>query len=433
MLQPGGTFESFRVWELLFDGTDRERRGLAMRRMYRLVAPWTCENPLMFHKTTSKPADIRAAIEQCRETGFELVIMSFGSRFNLESKDPAYRALYKGLADEARAAGIALGGYSLMSSRSAGVKADNVHNPKPVFGVAPCLCSRWGRDYLDTLASFMAEAGFGVFENDGPFPGDFCAATNHPYHSGKADSVWKQWRAQSDLYRFCRAHGIYVNQPDGYFLEGGNKTGGGYRETNWSLPRRYQVLIERQNVYDNNWTRNTSMHWMFVPLSQYHGGGAAATIEPLSEHLDHYSARFANLLGAGIQACWRGPRLYDTPETLALVKKWVGFYKRNRRVLDGDMIHLRRPDGRDWDGWIMVDPTPVKGMRAIASLFNPLDEPIRRRVVLPLYYAGLSGKAEIAVGDDAAFVPVALDARCRAEVEVSIPANGNIRVYAKSR
>ena len=432
VLQPGGTFESFRVWELLFDGTDRERRGLAMRRMYRLVAPWTCENPLMFHKTTSKPADIRAAIEQCRETGFELVIMSFGSRFNLESKDPAYRALYKGLADEARAAGIALGGYSLMSSRSAGVKADNVHNPKPVFGVAPCLCSRWGRDYLDTLASFMAEAGFGVFENDGPFPGDFCNATNHPYHSGKADSVWKQWRAQSDLYRFCRAHGIYVNQPDGYFLEGGNKTGGGYRETNWSLPRRYQVLIERQNVYDNNWTRNTSMHWMFVPLSQYHGGGAAATIEPLSEHLDHYSARFANLLGAGIQACWRGPRLYDTPETLALVKKWVGFYKRNRRVLDGDMIHLRRPDGRDWDGWVMVDPTPGKGLRAIASLFNPLDEPIRRRVVLPLYYAGLSGKAEIAVGDDAAFVPVALDARCRAEVEVSIPANGNIRVYAKS-
>ena len=432
VLPPGGAFESFRVWELLFDSTERERRGLAMRRMYRIIAPWTSENPLMFHKTTARPEDVRAAIEQCRQTGFELVIMSFGSRFNMESRDPAYRALYKGLADEARAAGIALGGYSLTSSRSAGVKADNVHNPRPRFGVAPCLCSRWGRDYLDALASFMAEAGFGVFENDGPFPGDFCDATNHPYHSGKADSVWKQWRAQSGLYRFCRSRGIYVNQPDGYFLEGGNKTGGGYRETNWSLPRRYQVIIERQNVYDNNWTRNTSMHWMFVPLSQYHGGGAAATIEPLSEHLDHYSARFANLLGAGIQAIWRGPRLYDTPETLATVKRWVDFYKRNRRVLDGDMIHLRRPDGRDWDGWVMVDPTPGEGMRAIASLFNPLDEPIRRRVVLPLYYAGLSGRAEVAVGDGAAFVPVTLDASCRAEVEVSIPANGNIRVYVKS-
>ena len=430
-LKPGATFESFRVWELLFDSTERERRGLAMRRMYRIVAPWTCENPLMFHKTTAKPEDIRNAIEQCRQTGFELIIMSFGSSFNLESTDPAYRARYKTLADEARAAGIALGGYSLTSSRSAGDRSDNVLNPSPRFRVAPCLASRWGRNYLDTLASFMAEAGFGVFENDGPFPGDFCNATNHLYHTGREDSVWKQWRAQSDLYRFCRSHGIYVNQPDGYFLEGGNKCGGGYRETNWSLPRHFQVLIERQNVYDNNWTRNTSMHWMFVPLTQYHGGGAAATIEPLAEHLDHYSARFANLLGAGIQACWRGPRLYDTPETLAMVKRWVDFYKRNRRVLDGDMIHLRRPDGRDWDGWIMVDPVPGDGVRAIASLFNPLDTPIRRRITFPLYYTGLSGKAEIAVGEGAAYTPVALDGMCRASLDIDLPAHGNVRVMVK--
>ena len=431
-LKPGETFETFRVWELLFDSTERERRGLAIRRMYRIVAPWTCENPLMFHKTTSRPEDIREAIRQCRDTGFELIIMSFGSRFNLESRDPKYRALYKQLADEARAAGIALGGYSLTSSRSAGTPADNVHNPKPRFGRGPCLCSRWGHDYLDALASFMDEAGFGVFENDGPFPGDSCSATNHPYHAGEADSVWRQWRAQSDLYRFCRAKGIYVNQPDGYFFEGGNKTGGGYKETNWSLPRAYQLVIERQNVYDNNWTRNTSMHWMFVPLTQYHGGGAAATIEPLSKHLDHYSGRFANLLGAGIQALWRGKRLYDTPETLAMVKKWVDFYKRNRRVLDGDMIHLRRPDGRDWDGWVMVDPMPGDGMRAIASLFNPLDKPIQRRIVLPLYYAGLSGNAEVAVGDGAPFKTFALDAACRTAVDVEIPANGNIRIYVRT-
>ena len=123
--------------------------------------------------------------------GFELIIMSFGSRFNLESKNTKYRALYKQLADEARAAGIALGGYSLTSSRSAGMPADNVQNPKPRFGRGPCLCSRWGHDYLDALASFMDEAGFGVFENDGPSPGDSCSATNHPYHAGEADSVWR--------------------------------------------------------------------------------------------------------------------------------------------------------------------------------------------------------------------------------------------------
>ncbi|MBR4172525.1 MAG: hypothetical protein IKR48_12820 [Kiritimatiellae bacterium] len=433
-IKPDETFESFRVWELVFDTTERERRGLSLRRMQRIIAPWTSENPLMFHnKIRATPENVRNAIEQCKATGFEVVIMSFGSGFNLESKDPNYRAQYKALADEARAAGIALGGYSLTSSRNAGTLTDNVQNPHPRFRRGPCLASRWGHDYLATLASFMEEAGFGIFENDGPYPGDWCSATNHPYHSGKEDSIWTQWRAQSDLYRFCRAHGVYVNQPDGYFLEGGSKTAGGYRETNWSLPRDLQVLIERQNVYDNSWSWNTSMHWMFVPLAQYHGGGDAATVEPLSKNLAHYSSRFANLLGAGVQACWRGPRLYDTPETLAMVKKWVKFYKDNRRVLDGDMIHLRRADGRDWDGWIMVDPTPGDGLRAIASLFNPLNQPIKRGITLPLYYAGLSGEAEIAVGDEAEFKTVSLDPACKISLDVEIPANGHLHIFCRKR
>lgn len=431
-LEPGATFESFRLWEVVFDTSERERRTLAIRRMYRVVAPWTCENPLMFHKTTARENDIREAVRQCKETGFELVIMSFGSGFNLESTEKAYRERYHKLAREAAAQGVAIGGYSLTSSRGAGDPRDNVRCPNPAFGRGPCLASKWGRSYLETLKSFMKEAEFGVFENDGPYPGDTCEATNHAYHAGKADSVWKQWRAQGDLYRFCRENGIYVNQPDGYFMEGGSKSAGGYREANWSLPRDYQLVIERQNVYDNNWTRNTSMHWMFVPLTQYHGGGKAATIEPLSEHLDHYSARFANLLGCGAQACWRGPRLYDTPETLAMVRKWVAFYKENRRILDGDMIHLRRPDGRDWDGWLMIDPDPGKGLRGIASLFNPTAKPLKRDVTLPLYYTGAKGKAKIAVGDGAEAKTYALDALGKATVAVEIPANGWLHVFVST-
>ena len=52
-IAPGATFESLRIWEVAFDSTERERRGLALRRMYRIVAPWTCENPVFFHKTES--------------------------------------------------------------------------------------------------------------------------------------------------------------------------------------------------------------------------------------------------------------------------------------------------------------------------------------------------------------------------------------------
>ena len=38
---------------------------------------------------------------------------------------------------------------------------------------------------------------------------------------------------------------MYLNVPDNYFLAGSNKTGMGYRETNWSLPRDQQHVHAR--------------------------------------------------------------------------------------------------------------------------------------------------------------------------------------------
>ena len=423
-IEAGRSLSSHRGWFLAFDSTERERRGLAVRRAYRTLAPWTDENPLIFHLTKgASPDAVREGIRQCAETGFESLIMSFGCGFNMESTDPAYRRRYRELSKEAQTKGIALGGYSLTFSRNAGNLADNVQNPKPRFGRGPCLGAKWGMDYLANLKSFMEEAEFGIFENDGPYPGDTCSATNHPGHRGVADSFWVQWQAQSDLYKFCRSHGIYVNQPDYYFLNGGNKTGMGYKEVNWSLPREYQPLVERQNIFDGSWHKSTSMGWMFVPLAQYHGGGTAATVEPLEQNLAHYDLRFADTIGAGVQACWRGPRLFDTEKTLATVRKWVRFYKDHRRVLTGDLIHLRRADGRDWDGWVKVDPQAEE--KAIAFLFNPTTEPVEREIRLPLYYSGLKDLARVSINGAKPF-EVPLDRECRAAVKFRIPAEGYV-------
>ena len=237
------------------------------------------------------------------------------------------------------------------------------------FGNSPCLGSRWGQDYFRKLRQFFEKTGAGVLEHDGSYPGDVCASTAHPGHRGYDDSQWTQWTEVRDFYRWCRARGIYLNVPDWYFLSGSSKTGMGYRETNWSLPREQQEIVERQNVYDGTWEKTPSMGWMFVPLTEYHGGGAAATIEPLAEHLAHYETRLANLFGAGVQACYRGPRLYDTEATRAVVRKWVAFYKAHRAILDSDVVHLRRPDGRDWDGLLHVNPDqPTRGL---AVIHNP--------------------------------------------------------------
>jgi hypothetical protein len=389
----GEKFETFRTFELLLDSSDRERRTLAQRRMYRTIAPWTAENPLMFHKVQSDPKAIRDAIEQAHEVGFEMVIMSFGSGFNLESTAPQYRETYKQLAAEAKARGIALGGYSLLASRGAADGKDNTQGAPRMFGVMPCLGTQWGRDYLHNIFDFMKSAGLTVFENDGSYPGDCCAAKDHPFHRGLADSQWVMWRAMTDFYKQCRAEGIFLNVPDWYFLAGSNKCGMGYRETNWSLPREQQEIIERQNIFDGTWSKTASMGWMMVPLSQYHGGGAAATIEPLHEHLDHYETRFANLLGAGVQACYRGPRLYDTEETKQAVKKWVRFYKQHRAILDSDIIHLRRADGRDLDYILHVNPSLQE--KGFLMVYNPRPEEVSKTLTIPLYYTGLTDKAHV--------------------------------------
>jgi len=434
----GGTWESFRAFELLRDSTDRERRGLAECRLWRTIAPWTQENPIYIHGLTAKPEAVKLAVDQCAEVGFEMNILTFGSSFDAENTNAAYRAQMKELADYAAAKQVALGGYDLLASRSVPGAAQAISQltDKPAgrkdgarFGQTPCLATDWGAAHFQRIKDLFAATGLTVLENDGSYPGDFCAATNHSGHAGFADSQWEQWGKIRDFYRWCRGEGIYLTVPDWHFLNGSSKTAMGYVENNWSLPRAEQEIIERQNIYDGTWEKTPSMGWMFVPLTEYHGGGAAATIEPLKNHLEHYETRLADLFGAGVMAAYRGPRLYDTDETKLVVKRWVSFYKQHRAILDSDIIHLRRPDGRDWDGLLHVNVLlPTRGL---AMLYNPLPQEIHRTITLPVYYAGLAGSARWRVGDGS-WQTSQLDARQRAVIEVTIPARGRIAVFIEA-
>ena len=396
----GGTFESFRAFELVYDSTDRERNGLALRRMYRAIAPWVTENPLMMHVRYADRESVKTAIDQCADVGFEMVILTFGSGFNIEDDSASYLEQMKEYAAYARERGIEIGGYSLLASRRIKPDSDNALNPETgtifgqTFGTAPALASDWGREYFRKLYQFFEQTGFALLEHDGSYPGDLDAMPRPPIQKGAADSRWVQWRIITDFYKWCRARGVYLNVPDYYYLSGSNKCGMGYRETNWSLPRHQQVIHTRQNIHDGTWEKTPSMGWMFVPLTEYHGGGAAATIEPLRDHLNHYELMLASNLALGVQACYRGPRLYDGEETRALVRKWVGWFKEYRDILESDLIHGRRADGRDIDWMLHVNPAlPRKGMLIV---FNPLDEPVTGRSLrVPLYYTGLTDVASI--------------------------------------
>ncbi|MCP4093318.1 MAG: hypothetical protein GY747_07705 [Planctomycetes bacterium] len=419
----GETFRSFRVFELAQDSTDRERKGLARRQMYRTIAPWVTENPLMMHIRSADPTAVKLALDQCEAVGFEMAILTFGSGFNIESEDPAYLAQLKELADYAHERGIQLGGYSLLASRRISKQHDVVDKETgetghAFFGNSPCLESEWGQEYFQKLYDFYEKTGFDLLEHDGSYPGDFCASTSHPGHSGYDDSQWLQWVKIRDFYQWCREQGVFLNVPDFYVLAGSNKTGMGYRETNWSLPRAWQPLHGRQNVYDGTWEKTPTMGWMFVPLTQYQGGGAAATIEPLKDHLDAYESHLAYNLGFGVQACWRGPRLFDSPQTEALVKKWVDFYKQHRAILESDLLHLRRADGRDLD--YMMHVNPRLGEKALLMVFNPLAETRTKTIRVPLYYTGLSTTTKVSQ-EGATFKRMKVNRDYSVGLEVTVP------------
>lgn len=397
-LNANETFRSPHSFELLLDGYDKERNGLAVRKMYRTVAPWTTENPIFMHLVSRTDDQVYTAIDQCAETGYEALILSFGSHINIEDISAANVEKMKKMADYAHERNIQIGCYSLFSSRKISPETD-VINPltgKPggaFFGNAPCLASEWGIDYIRNLKYMYTQTGFDIFENDGPYPGDVCASTSHPGHEGLHDSQWKQMNMQKELYRWCNEHGIYVNAPDWYFLDGTHKIALGYREVNFSLSRDQQKILNRQNIYDGTWFKTPSMGWGFVPLTAYHGGGADAVLEPLNEHLKDYEQLMVQYYGAGIQACYRGPRLYDTDETKVVVQNVISWYKKYRDILNSDIIHLRRADGRDWDGFMHVNPDLKE--KAFLLVFNPLDKPVEKEISIPLYYSGLTDRAMV--------------------------------------
>jgi len=426
-LASGANYKSIRSYELLLDSYDRERNGLARRKMYRTIAPWTTQNPIFMHLISTDPVKVKSVIDQCAETGYEMVILSFGSGLNMEDASDANIRKFKELADYAHSKGIKLGGYSLFSSRRIDDENDVIDpvtglpDKGAFFGHAPCLASEWGISYVKSLKKFISETGFDLLEHDGPYPGDVCASTKHPGHKGLDDSQWVQMQMQQEFYQWLNARGVYINAPDWYFLDGSHKIALGYREVNFSLSREQQKILNRQNIFDGTWDKIPSMGWGFVPLTKYQGGGNEAVLEPLSEHLKDYKQLMMQYYGAGIQACYRGPRLYDTDATKKVVIETINWYKQYRDILNSDIVHLRRPDGRDWDGIMHVNP--ALAIKGLVMLYNPLKASISRKIKLPLYYAGLTKAAKVSVENGKTII-YSLSRDYTIEITVQLPAEG---------
>ena len=174
------------------------------------------------------------------------------------------------------------------------------------------------RGYLELWAD---DGGLTAFELDGPYGGGVCASENHTHHHGALDSVFSQGRQTEALLTWLVTKGSFVNQPDNYFYYGGSKTGLGYSEDQYSLPRWEDLTVSRAGMHDDLYHLLPTQGWMQVPLVDYHGGGDEAAFEALSDHPEAFEMALAQYMGYGVAACWRGPELFDSDATKAIVDK----------------------------------------------------------------------------------------------------------------
>jgi hypothetical protein len=392
-------FVSFRALELLQDSTESERYSLGVRRITRLLAPWVLENPIFFH-STSPFIGFQTQIDQLASVGFEMLIFSFGTAFDLETATPAFKALVKSEVEYANSKGIEVGGYDLIvQDRGHGGYGGNAGdqwacvNPDGSLGENACFASGWYDRLTGLVYDFANETGMSMFELDGPYGGGSCASTNHSHHDGAGDADFRNAQRQGMMFADLRSRGIYINQPDNYFFQGGQRTGIGYNEDQFSLPRWQDITLTRGSIYDGTYILSPSQGWTQVPLVDYHGGGDAAAFEPLKNHLAEYEMALAMNLGAGVAACYRGNEIFDAPETQALVTKWTSIYHQYRQILNSDIIHIRRPDGQSLDGFMHADALNPDGVFGFVLIFNPTLQTITQSMSFPLYYTGLEDQA----------------------------------------
>ena len=423
-VKSGDVFNAIRTFEILNDApSDTERGFLAQRRMYRKVAPQTNEKLMEVHAPYSRDlGTLGPLLDQMAEMGFGMLqAPEHPGGFNYADSSSNNINSIKPVCDYARTKGIRVKSYQLMMASMGWGRAEDNWNcispasgrPGSLFGQSACGASAWADMYYSNMWKTIEGAGMGGFAPDGPYHGDPCAAKDHPHHKGLEDSQWAQWSWMCSILREGQRRDLFLSIPDYYFLAGASVSGMGYREATDNIDIVLQTLIYRQYIFDATFHKTAQMGYCNLNTEVLHGG--------MEKNLDRYERALFTMLASGASVWVRGHRLYDGPNSRAMLQKWMTWYRKYAAIINGDIIHLKRPDGRGLDYYLHVNPSGrEKGMLLV---FNPLDHDVAQTLDIPLYYTGLTGTAKIREQEGEAKT-FRLDGQSNARIPVTIPANG---------
>ena len=163
------SFISFKAFELVTDSTDIERQMLSKHRVTALLAPHTTENPIFFHATDVIGKGFNDTVDKLAETGFEMLIYSFGTNFVFENENNEYLDMIKGQVEYAKSKGIEVGGYDLIClDRGKDGYGGNVGDEWDVVGADgtltadACFASGWGDKITNITLNFIKHTGLSM-------------------------------------------------------------------------------------------------------------------------------------------------------------------------------------------------------------------------------------------------------------------------------
>ena len=399
-LPAGESFRGMQVYELYCQTICFDHRMNEVQNMYRRVAPWVCEAPLFIHLISDDSQTLRRTADMASDVGFDMIIQSFGSGINVESEDEAYISRVKADYDYVHEKGLTIGGYTLAIIRDyqpmnhdCAINGDHNH-------IARCLCTKWSEGYWNRILSFMKKTGTDFIEIDGPYHFYTCTGnregqTEH-LHKGLADSRYTQWlKSTVETTALMKELGVYINAPDWLFLSGTNKVAVGYEEIAFSQPRLTQLLMNRIYAYKGTYHKTPSMGWGFLPVEEYHGGGAAAKFEPLTENLAEYDWALALAAASGVWPCVRGKRLYDSEICRGVVKYWTDVMRRHKTLLNSNTVHAYPPKATEdlnfaADMDVILQENHTTPDKMFLMVCNQTAETRTKTFLLPVFYTGLT-------------------------------------------
>ena len=157
------------------------------------------------------------------------------------------------------------------------------------------------------------------------------------------------------------------------------------------------------------------------------GGGGSNGLEPLLENIEAYNWTLGSYLGYGLSgACFRGHRVFDSPEVEGMVKLWTAFWERHRVILAQDVIHVRRPDYQSIDAVMHVDGNRSRSTCGLVMAYNPTDFALQTTLQLDLWYTGEAEAVVVTESDRSPSVDdkIAIGRDYTIPLSVALPARG---------